>query len=128
MGWEHAARAQRLAPIGEYAPEVHRVTVHDTFAQYRLRMAALTIRNGMSVPEFFAFAADYVMAHHRKLKHFRKVFAKGRREILAAGREPIPGKFREPDSEQERRRRVALDRFSTWANRELHQDITGERL
>ena len=43
MGWEHTARQRRLAPIGEYSPEAHRVVVHDSFQQYRLRMAALTL-------------------------------------------------------------------------------------
>jgi hypothetical protein len=128
MGWEHSAREKQRAPVGEYRPEVYRVKVYDTFAQYQLATAALVIRNGMSVADFFAFAADYVMSHHRKLKHFRKVFAKGQREILAAARAPVPFNFSEPEAEQDRRRREALARFRQWAGPELHEDITGERL
>jgi hypothetical protein len=45
MGWEHTARQRRLAPIGEYSPEPYRVVVHDTFQQYRFRMAALSVRD-----------------------------------------------------------------------------------
>lgn len=119
MGWEHTARHKRLAPIGEYQPETYRVTVHDTFQQYRLRMAALAISNGMTVPEFYAFAVDYVLAHHRKLARLRAVFRKGAREIGAAVYAPIPANFAEPEAERDRRRRVALDRFAVWAGPEL---------
>ena len=127
MGWEHTARQRRPAPIGEYSPEPYRVVVHDTFQQYRLRMAALAIQNDMSVPEFLLFCAEYVLTHHRDLKRVRRVFRKGAREILAAVAEPIGPDFQEPESEQERRRRAALDRFSTWAGPALRKDTAGEK-
>ncbi|HEX3130796.1 MAG TPA: hypothetical protein VH394_25905 [Thermoanaerobaculia bacterium] len=65
MGWDHTVREKRLAPIGEYQPQVYRVTVHDTFEQHYLQMAAGAIRNGMSVSEFLLFAARYVLRNHR---------------------------------------------------------------
>jgi hypothetical protein len=119
MGWEHTAREKRLAPIGEYCPEHYRITVHDSFQQYRLRMAALAIRNGMSIPEFFLFCADYVLAHHRHLRHFQSIFRKGARQITAAARSSVASSFTEPESEKERRRRQAFDRFCEWAGPEL---------
>lgn len=127
MGWDHTARERRLAPIGEYRPEPYRVVVHDTFQQYKLRMAALTIRNGMSVQEFLLFCAEYVIAHHRQLKSFRRIFRKGAREIVAAAAKPIGPGFMFPESEQNRRRQAALNRFCTWAGEALHEDITGEK-
>jgi hypothetical protein len=88
MGWEHTAREERLAPVGTYEPETYKVKVYDTFDQRRLIAAALTIRNGMSVPEFFLFAADYVMDRHRRLAVVRKVYRKAARRIVAAGKTP----------------------------------------
>ena len=128
MGWEHTAREKRRAPIGEYEPEVYRVKVYDTFEQHRLGLAALLIRNGMSIPEFFLYCADYVLRNHRKLKRLRSVFRQGAREIRAAVSAPIPSNYQEPESERDRRRREALARFRQRAGRELHEDITGERL
>jgi hypothetical protein len=127
VGWDHTAREERLAPIGEYRPEVYRITVHDAFEQYRLSMAALVIRNGMSVPEFFLYCARYVLDHHRKLKHFRAVFRKGAREITAARRAPVPAIFQEPDTERNRRRRAALAHFCEWASAELVAEIRREK-
>lgn len=127
MGWDHTARQRRLAPIGEYRPEPYRVVVHDTFQQYRLRMAALAIQNGMSVPEFLLFCAEHVISRHRRLARVRRVFRKGARQILAAVAAPIGPGFLEPDSERERRRRAALDRFSAWAGPALREDTAGEK-
>jgi hypothetical protein len=86
VGWDHTAREERLAPIGEYRPERYRVIVHDTFQQRRLTAAALLIRNGMSLPEFFLYCAEYVMDHHRRLGAVRKAYRKAARRIVAAGR------------------------------------------
>jgi hypothetical protein len=86
MGWEHTAREARLASVGEYRPEVYRVRVHDTFDQRRLLAAALLIRNGMSIPEFFLFSAGHVIAHHRRLSVVRKAYRQAARRIVAAGR------------------------------------------
>ena len=119
MAWHHTAREKQLAPIGQYRPYPYRVVVHDTFRQYQLSMAALIIRNGMSVPEFLLFSAGYVLTHHRELKRFRSVFRKGAREILAAVAEPIGPETLEPISEQERRREEAFQRFAEWAEGEL---------
>jgi len=127
MAWEHTAREQRLAPFGEYQPEVYRVKVHDTFEQHRLRLAASLIHNGMSVSDFFLYSADYVLRHHRKLRRLRIVFRQGVRQIHAAARAPIPSGFSEPESERDRRRREAVLRVCSWASRELHADITGDR-
>jgi hypothetical protein len=126
MGWEHTARQQRLAPIGEYKPQPYRVVVHDTFQQYRLSMAALEIRKSMSVPEFLLFCAEYVIKHHRELKRFRRVFHKGARQILAAVAEPIGPGFLFPESEERRRRQAALDRFCSWAGPALRENATAE--
>jgi hypothetical protein len=126
MRWEHTAREKRRAPIGEYRPEVYRVTVYDAFEQYRLRMAALMIQNGMTVPEFLLYSAGYVLRNHRRLKHLQAVFRKGAREIGAAGRTPVPANFMEPEAERDRRRREALARFCEWASAELVAEITGE--
>ena len=76
MGWEHTARQKRLAPIGEYSPEPYRVVVHDTFQQYRLRTAALTLCRKSDIPEFLLFCAEYVLTRHPELKRFRRVFRK----------------------------------------------------
>ena len=119
MGWEHTAREKRRAPVGEYRPERYRVVVYDTFHQYKLHAAALVIHNGMSIPEFFLYCTEYVLDHHRKLKHLRRVFRKGAREVCAAAAEPVGPEFMEPKSEQERRRRAALDRFCDRAGAEL---------
>jgi hypothetical protein len=86
MGWAETAREERLARIGEYRPERYRVTVYDTFEQERLRFAAASIRNGMTVPEFFLYCAEYVLDHHRKLRTVRAVFRKGAREVCSAVR------------------------------------------
>lgn len=126
MGWEHTVREKRLAPFGEYRPEKYRVVVHDTFFQYRLRMAALVIRSGMSVPELLLFCAEYVISHHRDLKRFRAVFRKGARQLQAAAAVPIEPGIREPESERERRRQAALDRFCDWAGPALRDGGTGE--
>jgi uncharacterized protein (UPF0305 family) len=115
MGWDHADRRKRLAPIGEYRPEVYRVTVHDTFRQLELEMAALGIQNGMSVAEFLLFSARYVIRNHRKLKKTRMVIRMGLQEVRRAVRDPIGPEFTEPESERERRRRYALKRFKEWA-------------
>ena len=126
MSWTRARR-KLLAPVGQYKPETFRVVVHDTFQQYTLRMAAQVIRNGMSVPEFLLFCAAYVISHHRELKRFRSIFRKGELEILAAAASPVGPEVLEPETERERRREVAFERFARRAERELHEDITGER-
>jgi len=126
MGWAETAREKRRAPIGEYRPERYTVVVYDTFEQYKLRMAALTIRNGMSVPEFFLYCAEYVLDHHRKLKDLRRIFRKGAREVCIAAAEPVGSEFMEPKSEEQRRRREALDRFCEWAAPELFPPKTVE--
>jgi hypothetical protein len=123
MTWDHAARQKRLAPIGQYRPEPYRVTVHDTFQQYKLRMAAFQIQSGMTVPEFLIFAADYAISHHRKLRHFGAIFRKGARQIVAAVSAPIePSPLSCPESERERRRERAVDRFCSWAGAKLLRD------
>jgi hypothetical protein len=127
MGWEHTAREKRLAPIGEYRPEVYRVTVHDTFQQAQLRAAALEIRNGMSLPEFLLWCADYVIDHYRKLATVRKVYRKGAREISAAVREPVS--TADPvraDQLREIRRREALEAFSRRAWEIIAADREGK--
>jgi hypothetical protein len=118
MGWDHIERQKRLAPIGEYRPEVYRVTVH-AFQQLYLGAAAQAIRSGMSVSEFLNYAADYVLRHHRELKRVRAVFRKGARKILSAVRTANPATDSDPDTERERRRRKALRRFQEWAGPEL---------
>lgn|GEM_PF-2919690 len=120
MTWNHAVRRKQLAPIGTYEPEHYRVTVHDSFQQYKLRMAALQIRSGMTVPEFLIFAADYAIAHHRQLRHFGAIFRKGARQIIAAGSAPVePSPLSCPESERDRRRDSALCRFCDWAGEKL---------
>jgi hypothetical protein len=114
MGWDDTLRQKRLAPIGEYQPEVYRVKVHDTFRQLELEMAALGIQNGMSVAEFLLFSARYVIRNHRKLKKTRM----GRREIHLATRYPI-GPGIDQEVERDRNRRYALKRFKEWAWPEL---------
>lgn len=120
MGWDHDARRKKLAPVGEYSPEPYRVVVHDTFQQYRLRMAAQVVRNGMSVPEFLLYCAERVVSRERRFKRLRSLFRKGKREILLAVAQV-------PEEEQGRCRRDALDRFSTGAWQALREDITGDR-
>ncbi|HEV7506869.1 MAG TPA: hypothetical protein VGS07_18405 [Thermoanaerobaculia bacterium] len=121
MSWNPAADRKRLAPFGTYDPERYRVTVHDTFQQYKLRMAATQIRSGMAVPEFLLFAAEYTIAHHRELRHFAAVFRKGAREIATAGAKPVnPNPHVScPESERERNRYSALCHFCTWAGEKL---------
>lgn len=121
MSWNHASRRKRLAPVGTYEPEHYRVTVHDTFQQYKLRMAATQIRSGMTVPEFLLFAAEYTIAHNRELRHFGAIFRKGAREIVLAGSASVnPSPFAScPDSERERNRDRALCRFCDWAGEKL---------
>ncbi len=119
MGWDHQERRKRLAPVGEYRPEVYRVTVHDTFEQLRLSSAALALCNRADVPGFFLFAAHYVLRHHRELRHHRRAFRRGEREILSAVRAPIGPEHLEPESERGRRRRDALQTFEGWAWAEL---------
>ncbi len=121
MGWEHTARQKRLAPIGEYRPQAYRVVVHDTFQQYRLSMAALEIRRTSDLPAFLLFCAEYVIQHHRELKRLRSVFRRGARQIRAAVAAPIEPGCLSPESERERRRQAALDRFSTWAGPALRE-------
>jgi uncharacterized protein (DUF1501 family) len=128
MGWEHTARERRRAPIGEYAPERYRVVVYDSFQQYRLGLAALVIHNGMSVPDFFLYAADYTLDRHPKLRRLKKIFRKGAREILKAAEAPVDAGITDPQSERDHRRQQALLRFSRWASRELHEDIIGDKL
>ena len=127
MGWAEDARQKRRAPVGLYEPERYTVTAYDTFQQYKLRMAALAIANGMTVPQFYAFCAEYVIDHHRKLRHFRGVFRKGAREILAAVHAPMPENIMEPESERTRRRREAFYRFTDWAYSALFPREEGER-
>jgi hypothetical protein len=115
MGWDHDARQRRLAPVGEYEPKAYRVVVHDSFYRRRLEVAALDVHHASSVAEFLLHCAEYVITHRREFKRFRAVFRKGRREILAAVNAPVDPAFREPESERLRRRRKAMDRFSTWA-------------
>ena len=127
MGWDDTLRQKRLAPIGEYRPEVYRVKVHDTFRQIELEMAALGIENGMSVAEFLLFSARYVIRHHRKLKKVRQVIRMGRREINLAIRHP-EGSGIDQETERDRNRRYALKRFKEWAWPELFpQGARGER-
>ncbi len=119
MGWDHLERQKRLAPIGEYRPEVYRVTVHDTFEQFRLQMAAQALDNGMTVQEFLLYAARYVVRNHRAFRRVRLVFRMGAKEIRRAVHEPIPAACTEPETEQDRNRRYALRRFREWAEPEL---------
>jgi hypothetical protein len=119
MGWDHLERQRKLARVGEYRPEVYRVTVHDTFDQFHLQMAAGAIRNGMSIAEFLLFAAHYVLQHHRQLRHVQRIFRKGAQEILSAVRKPIGPEYQEPESERDRRRRTAFTRFQERAWKEL---------
>lgn len=127
MGWDDTLRQKRLAPIGEYRPEVYRVKVHDTFRQLELEMAALGIQNGMSVAEFLLYSARYVIRYHRKLKKTRQVVRMGRREINLAIRHP-EGSGIDQERERDRNRRYALKRFQEWAWPELFpQGARGER-
>ncbi len=121
MSWAHTAREKQLAPVGFYKPETYRVKVHDTFHQYALRKAAQCIGGGMDVPEFFLFCVRYVVDHHRGLKQFRKVFAKGAKDIKAAAAAPVGdvGHFTLPETVRDQRRREAFERFATWAEGEL---------
>jgi hypothetical protein len=119
MGWAEDARQERRAPIGLYDPERYTVTVYDSFQRYKLYMAAHTIGGSMTIPQFYAFCAEYVLRNHRDLKRLRRVFRKGAREILAAVAEPIGPEFMEPKSEKERRREAALRHFGAWAGPEL---------
>jgi hypothetical protein len=127
MGWDDTVRQKKLAPIGEYRPQVYRVTVHDTFRQLELEMAALGIQNGMSVADFLLFSARYVIRNHRKLKKTRMVIRMGRREMYLATRHPI-GSGIDQETERDRNRRYALKRFQEWAWPELFPEgARGER-
>lgn len=120
MGWDHLERQRKLARVGEYRPEVYRVTVHDTFEQFHLQMAAAAIRNGMSIADFCLFAARYVLRNHRDLRHVQRIFRKGAKEILTAVRKPLGREYLdEPEIERGRRRREAFNRFQGRAWQEL---------
>ena len=119
MGWNHASNRKRLAPIGNYEPEHYRVTVHDTFQQYKLRMAAVQIRSGMTVPEFLLFAAEYAIAHHRELRHFGAIFRKGARELAVAAAQVTPSPYSSPESQRARAVESALCHFCTWGGDRL---------
>jgi hypothetical protein len=119
MGWDHLERQRKLAPIGEYRPEVYRVTVHDTFEQFHLQMAAGAIRNGMGVSEFLLFAARYVLRNHRDLRHVARIFRKGAREIKSTVQAPIGPEVRDPETERHLHHRSALERFHRRAWTEL---------
>jgi hypothetical protein len=119
MGWDHTVRQKRLAPIGEYQPQVYRVTVHDTFEQCYLQMAAGAIRNGMSISEFLLFATRYVLRNHRDLRHVQRIFRKGARAIEEEVRKPIGPNVNDPERERQLRHRSALRRFCQRAESEL---------
>lgn len=125
MSWAQAAREKQRAPIGQYKPQAYRVVVHDSFQQYALGMAAQSIRNGMSVPEFLLFCAAYVVDHHRGLKRFRAVFRKGATDIKAAvAAAPVkqgllgPGDPT-PETVRDRAREEAFRRFTKSAESAL---------
>jgi hypothetical protein len=120
MSWADAARQKRLAPIGAYRPEPYRVVVHDTFQQFKLRMAARTF--GLTVPAFLLFAAEYTIAHHRELRHFAAVFRKGAREIAAAASRVEASPHSSNESQRDRLVESALDRFSGWATPKLMRE------
>lgn len=113
MSWNHASRQRRLAPVGAYRPESYRVVVHDTFQQYKLRMAARAC--GLTVPEFLLFAADYTVAHHRELRHFGAIFRKGARQIAAAASKVKPSPYSSNEFQRDRLVETALCRFCEWA-------------
>jgi hypothetical protein len=119
MGWDHLERQRKLAPIGEYRPQVYRVTVHDTFEQFHLQMAAGAIRNGMSVAEFLLFAARHVLRNHRDLRHVARIFRKGAREIKSAVQAPVGPNVNDPERERQLRHRSALRQFCQRAESEL---------
>jgi hypothetical protein len=121
------ARNRQHPLIGKHKAQAYRVVVVDTFKQHRLTMAALVIRNGWTVPQFLLYCAYYVIARHHELKHLRALFRKGERDILAAARSPVGPEIMEPETERERRRERAFERFARWAESELHEDITGEK-
>lgn len=120
MSWADAARQKKLAPIGAYAPEHYRVTVHDTFYQFEFRMAARAF--GLTVPAFLIFAAGYTIAHHRELRHFKAIFRKGAREIEAAASKVSPSPHSSNESQRDRLVELALDRFSDWATPKLMRE------
>ena len=119
MGLDHLERQKRLVEVGEYRPQAYRVSVHDTFEQLHLQMAAGAIRNGMGVSEFLLFAARYVLRNHRDLRHVARIFRKGAREIKSAVQAPIGPEVRDPENERHLRHRSALDRFRRRAWTEL---------
>jgi hypothetical protein len=131
MSWAQTAREKQLAPIGQYKPEAFCIVVHDSFKQCALRMAAQVIRNGMTVPEFLLFCAGYVIRNHREFKRFRSIFRKRAKDIKAAAAAPVDESEISPytlaETVRDRRREEAFDRFARWAERELYQDITGEK-
>ena len=126
MGWEHTARQKKLAPYGEYRPESYRVVVHDTFLHYRLRMAAQVLGYSSNIPGFLLTCVEYVIAHHREFKVFRRVFRKGFQEIQAASETPLPPNVREPEAERDHRRRAALEHFCAWAHPVLWEETRKE--
>ena len=113
--------------VGEDNPVAYRVVVRDTFDQYKFQVAAQMIRNGMPMAQFFLYCAEYVFFYHRRLKRVRAVFRKGAREIQAAAAGPNSHEALCRKSDRDRRRRIALDRFSRRAADELHDYITGEK-
>jgi hypothetical protein len=119
MSWNPAADRKRLAPIGTYRLTAYRVVVHDTFQQYKLRMAATQIRSGMTVPEFLLFAAEYTIAYHRELRHFGAIFRKGARQIAVAAAQVKPSPYSSPESQRDRLVESALCHFCTWAGEKL---------
>ena len=116
----------RHPPVGQDKPAAYRVVVYDTFFQHMFRNAALVIRNGSDVPEFLLFCASYVLTRHRRLTHLRRVYRQGRRDIQAAV-DAVPGGSPEQEAEQRWTREKAFEQFARWADRELHEDITGEK-
>jgi len=121
VSWAHTARQKQRAPIGQYKPEAHRVTVYDTFTQYKLGTAARIV-GCRTMPEFFLFCANYVLGHHRDLKRLRSVFHKGERQIKAAAAAPVDDEtspFVLAETVRDRRRGEAFDRFARWAEGEL---------
>jgi hypothetical protein len=127
MGGQHR---NRHPPVGQDKPEAFRVVVRDTYIQHMLRNAALVIRNGSDVPEFLMFCASYVLTRHRSLTNLRRIYRKGKRDIQAAV-DAVPGSKLDPypdlEARQRREREQAFDRFARWAEKELHEDITGEK-
>ncbi|MFY9825600.1 MAG: hypothetical protein WAM82_29775 [Thermoanaerobaculia bacterium] len=120
-------RQRRLATIGTYEPTSYRVTVHDSFQQYKLRMAAVQIQSGLSVPEFLLFAASYTIARHPKLRHFGAIFRKGARQLAAVASVPEESSpYSSPELQRDRRMETALCHFCTWAGPRLIRERAPE--